>query len=313
MTEEIMTINEAPESSTEEGTGDLVPTMDVVPAASEEPSDETLNTDKAEGGEKVEGKEEAKPEEKPEEKVEAKKEPEEKPVKPGDENRFDKHPRWKEMQRKASKVESLEAKIADLEKRLTAPAKQSPAFKNIFELQDDDLRDQFDENPKEFLKNYGMQIRESVLSAVNETYQGKEAEAQERQYHEGLKRTFDGFGEKHEDFWEQWDDGNGPIKQFMDENPGHNAISAYLILNNDRQEQETQAKIDAAVKDAVEKAKSEWAKNQKAKRYATVLGSGPAGAPAGGESDGVLKDTNKHGGFAAVAAERIRRMRGGLN
>lgn len=308
MTEELSTINEAPESSSEESTGDLVPTMDVAPAASEEPSDETLKTDKAEVEEKVEGKEEAKPEEA--EKVEAK---DEKPVKPGDENRFDKHPRWKEMQRKASKVETLEAKIADLEKRLTQPAQQTPAFKNIFELKDDDLRDQFDENPKEFLKNYGMQIRESVLSAVNETYQGKEAEAQERQYHDGLKRTFDGFGEKHEDFWEQWDDGNGPIKQFMDENPGHNAISAYLILNQDRQEQETQAKVDAAVKEAVDKAKSEWAKNQKAKRYATVLGSGPASAPAIGDDDGVLKDTKKYGGFAAVAAERIRRMRSGLN
>jgi len=246
-----------------------------------------------------------KPEEKEPPKGKPTEEPKEKPK--GDEFRFDKHPRWQEMRRKADRVDSLELELNQLKQAMQA--RKDPEYNDVFKMNTDDIRDQFDEDPRGFLENFAKQIQTNTLNAVNQTTQSQRQKEQETQYNTALQKTFNEFGDQNDDFWDLWDEGNGPIKQFMDQNVGHNAISAYMSLKAEENEKAVQEKIDAAVKKAVAEAEQTWTKNQRIKRHATVLGGGPSATPV--SDDATLKNPEKYGGLTSVLADRIRAMRQG--
>ena len=224
-----------------------------------------------------------------------------------DKTPFHEHPRFKQL---IQERDELRSKIAEIEQKVSAKSTNNEGNPTVIQqlagMKDDEIRDLFDENPKLFLSNV---IRAAVDESTNQVQQHlKMTEDQKRtqSYQKGVQNTFDTFGAKHEDFWPMWD--SGDIKAYMDENPGHNAISAYHALTADKSAEAMQAKIDAAVKEAVEKKEQEMLANIKAKRNAITLGGGPSRGQAGGPP-AELQDTKKHGGLTATLADRLRAMR----
>jgi hypothetical protein len=111
-----------------------------------------------------------------------------------------------------------------------------------------------------------------------------------------IEKTYVTYAKENPDFDEMWD--GGDLKAYMDENPGHTAISAHQMLT---MEKRIQGAVEEATKDAEKKAAS----NLKVKQNARVLGSGPsAGGKAVGQVPVELKDTKKYGGLTAVLTAR---------
>ena len=303
MSEEQGTLNETQGESSPPApvqSGDLVSTIDVkIPSdvktsSKEEPSsEETQKTEGPEGSDKGEGKDETKD-------VDAK----EADTKADD--RFDKHPRFQELisDRREMKntIAQLTEEIANLKQSREEPAR--PTYDNfgdsLVEVLGEDLFDKFEDDPKSFMTKFASQldarlseqVGERVMSQVQDILEAKEMEAQEKQ----IEHTFNSYAQTHPDFDEMWD--SGDLKRFMDENPGHNAISAHAILTEDK-------KLEAERQKAAKEAEKQVLTRQKAKKNAAVLGSGPsAGGRTVGQVPAELKDTKKYGGLASVLASR---------
>ena len=115
-----------------------------------------------------------------------------------------------------------------------------------------------------------------------------------------IEQTYNQFATDNSDFNDMWD--SGQLQAYMDENPGHNAISAYMALTHE-------AKLDAAEKEAEEKARKDAeqqaARNKKVKEGARSLDSGPTStAHVVEQTPPELKDTKKFGGLATVLTQR---------
>lgn len=167
-------------------------------------------------------------------------------------------------------------------------------FKDITELSKEDLIDQFNEDPKSFLANFGRQIRDEVLTEVT-------AKSTEEKSEADILSTYDAYAKDNPDFDVMWK--KGEIQAFMEKHPGHNAISAHMTLTG---EKKTQEKIDAA---KTETEKAVIAKI-KSKKGASVLGEGPSGTEVHDETvDSELKDSKKHGGLTSLITKRLERSR----
>jgi len=285
------TLNEQGQSSTPvDLPGDMISTAEYKSAPVEEP----LTPDQKQAAE-----DKAKEEAEAKAKSEAEKVP------------FHEHPRFKEV---IESRKQLQAKVDELEKRLssqaTPPTQQQKRQVNILQqiasMKDDELRDMLDENPKQVLSTTVQAAVEEALSRVDQHLKMTEEEKRTQTYQEGIKKTFDTFGEQHEDFWPMWE--SGELKKFMESNPGHNAISAYNVLKADSANQTMQEKIDAAVKEAVAKKEQEMLNNIKAKRSAQTLSPGASRGPGDGPPR-ELQDTKAKGGLTATLAERLKAMR----
>lgn len=227
---------------------------------------------------------------------------------------FHKHPAWQRLmkEREDARLEAAVAK-AKLETVQTfqqpggerkpdggAPPMPPPAvpYKDITTLTDDELREWQEENPKGYAANLYAQV-------LHETRVALDREQKENHFRTGTMKTIDGYKKENPDFDVMWQ--KGEIQKFMQENPGHNAISAHLFMTSE-------AKVAARIAAEVEKAKKETeAKilaNVKAKQSARVLGGGPApsGAP---KVDEDLKDTKSRGGVVATLADRLMARRKG--
>jgi hypothetical protein len=162
-------------------------------------------------------------------------------------------------------------------------------------MADDDIVETFSKNPKGFLSTFANQIVEHI----GKTAQDHQNKVQTETLQSSIERTFDDYAKKNPDFDEMWD--SGEIKRFMDENPGHNAISAHMMLTGDKR-----------VQDVAEKAKKEaeeqTLKNINAKRGAQVLsvGAKPRVASSGSQTDPRMQDPNKFGGMTNVLVARLR-------
>jgi hypothetical protein len=94
----------------------------------------------------------------------------------------------------------------------------------------------------------------------------------------------------------------------MSEHPGHNAISAHMVLTKTKESVDLDSKIKEAVAKAVKETEARVVKNFQAKRNATVLDGGTAGgAPT--EPDAELQNTKERGGITNVLASRLRSLR----
>lgn len=242
---------------------------------------------KTEAQEKVE----TKPEEKKEEEV----------------DRFDKHPRFQELNKRTkdaeTKVTKLEAQLELLNKQL---AGQNEAPKTE-ELDDEELTKLFDENPGQAMRKVlaiaKQQAKEEVLGEINEKHSYSQKEQMVKE-----------FVEQNPDFQALWDDGT--LQKFVDEKPIHNPISAYLIHT---MEGRISNAVTSAVEEATAKVKAEYeAKikeieaNHKAKKEIKVIHDAPVSTPPSTDSteEGLRNSTS---GTVGKLTDLIRNMRSGAS
>lgn len=224
-----------------------------------------------------------------------------------DTDRLDKHPRFKEVieEKNRLKREAEEARIrtakmeAEVEMLKTMmdkkPASESkPDYMDITLMSEDEIADKLATDPKGFASNLYKQIRVEVMRDLRE----EEKAAKEQ---DTTRRTYEKYEKENPDFVTMWQEGK--IQAFLKDNPGHNPISAHMVMTREE-------RIKEAVEQAKKDAGAEVEKRFKSKQKASVLGTGPAstGRPV---VDKALADTKAHGGFVSVMADRLRQLRSG--
>jgi hypothetical protein len=217
-------------------------------------------------------------------------------------DRFDKHPRFQELRAKAEAAEQraikLEAQVADLSKSTTAKKDAESSdelpFKDTAKMSTEELLDWQSENPHEYYQNMLKQAKHEMSQDVETRLSAKATE-------DAIVDEYQRFAEQNPEFDQMWD--NGKIEAFISNHPGHNAISAYMVMTQEDQ-------IKAEVEKAVAEAEKKFASNQRAKRENKSLGAGPQttgtkDAPV----DAELQNTRKFGGANTVMADRLRKFR----
>lgn len=215
-----------------------------------------------------------------------------------DDERFDKHPRFQQLMKER---DEMRLALARAEGRLEAAPPKEPdpvvlPYKDINALTDEQIREWQEDDPKGFAANLKEQVRHEAkkeLDAEASTRQAREREQGE------LKRVYDDFAVKHKDFNAKWE--SGEILKYIEKNPGHNPMSAYLEMTADQ-------KLADAVAEAKKATEEEVTKKFLAKRKATVLNGSPASIPRT-EDDPALQNTKQHGGLTAVLADKLVQMR----
>lgn len=218
-------------------------------------------------------------------------------------DRFDKHPRFQQLNERVKKAESdnamLRQRLEQIEAatpsgdKSTPPQDQKPTFKDVQEMSDEELLEWQQSDPKSYHANLLAQAKHEMGQDVSQSLDKQTYEA-------AIERTFDGFAEKNPEFDEMWD--RGELQAYMNKHPGHNAISAYHELT---QEKRIADAVDKAREEAKKEAEKEFQDNLKTRREAQVLSSGPS--PAAGTVDTIppeLQDTRKYGGRTKVLADR---------
>jgi hypothetical protein len=251
-------------------------------------SEETLKTDEGEEGEVKAG-------EGPGPDGEGKPEP------------YHKDPAWQriikereEAREEAAKikaeVQSVKAEMEALKTVRTPPqTEEKLPYIDITTMEVEKLQEWQMEDPKGYAANLYAQMRYE-LRKEEEQRVGKE------RFKSSIASTFEDYKSKNADFDPMWQ--KGEIQRFMQEHPGHNAISAHQMLT-------METRIKEATDKAAKEAEAKAIANQKAKRSAQVLGGAPAVAGGDKGIDEAFKDTKSHGGKASVLAKRIIEMRKG--
>jgi len=277
------------ESSSEDE--DLLDTMAFTPV---EPSAETL---KPEGGKEEE-------EEEPKKEVE----PEPKKEEP---TPFHKHPKFQEMRTKIRDERDgrvkAEARLEALEE--TSRKDADLDFVDITKKTPDEIKEWMDEDPVGYHANLMKQAKYEFGQEQGDLKADLKAELKREADEARITKTYTKYAKDHSNFDEMWD--SGEIKAYMDEHPGHTAISAHQVLTAQSRDDDFDKRLEKAVAKAKEDATKEAEKNFKAKGSARVLGTGPAGA-GGLVADEVapeLKDPKKHGGVTTVLAKRLQAFR----
>lgn len=255
-------------SSPDPSTGELFETMDIE-------SPETLPTEEpiqeeAEKEDTLQEEKEAKETETQEKPKETPEEPEEKTEETDKLEPFHKHPRFQEMNKT---IKELKAQVEQLTAK---PAEETPedlGYRDITKLTPDEIQDWQDEDPVGWAKNLLMQAKAEARNDIH-------AEAHQNTMRAAADKTLDDFVKAHPDFDEVYE--SRVLSQYCDEHPGHNIISAYLAINEEKAreahgkeietlkasfEAEKKAAIDAAVKEAVEKIQKQY----RAKESVTVI------------------------------------------
>ena len=202
----------------------------------------------------------------------------------------------KEAAQTKSEVMAVKAEMDALKASRVQPrVEEKLPYIDITTLEVEKLQEWQMEDPKGYAANLYAQMRYELRKE-------EEQRTGQQRYQQSIAGTFEQYKDKNPDFDPMWK--SGEIPRFMQEHPGHNAISAHQMLTMDKRIQDVQEK-------AAKEAEAKVIANQKAKRNAQVLGGSPA--VVGGERgiDEALKDTKSQGGKAAVLARKIIEMRKG--
>jgi hypothetical protein len=224
----------------------------------------------------------------------------------GQDTRYDKDPAW---QRILSERDAARAEVAALKSgQGKEPAASKPTelpYKDITKMSDEELREWQEDDPKGYALNLFNQVK-------FESQQSIEQEAAQKSEQAKMVETFTQYASNNPDFDKMWE--SGQIEAYMKANPGHNAISAHMMLTAGNRNQDIDKKIADAVAKAVAETTEKVTKNFQAKRNATVLNEGPAHRGGGGdETPPELKDTKNFGGRNAVMARRLDAMRNSVH
>jgi hypothetical protein len=290
MSEENQTINEdIANPSLAMNPDDLIATVDEpMPNV---PSEETKKTD----------------EEVKEEVDKAAAEVEEKPAAQAqeDESRFDKHPRFQELIRSKNELKeqlkTLQTQVEGGLKYKAEDTEDEQGYKDVSKMTADEMREWMEEDPVAYTANIAKQIKSEVTADVEGSFS-------QRSHEDRILKTFDDYASKDETFDQMWD--SGEIGKFLDNNPGHNALSAHMALTSAGNAEKIKIMVEEAVAKAVKETETKMIKNFKAKKGAQVLGSGPASTgTAQGRIAPELKQPKKFGGVNTVLAARLKERR----
>ena len=263
-------------------------------------TDEVGGIDTSTGGARFQKTEETTSKEEPDKGQEEDKQTEvEKP------SRYDLDPAWQRIlkERDEAKQEKtdLQRRVEELEKAKESLPKD---IVNIDTLTNEQIAEWLEDDPKGYATNLEKLYRHNAQSLVRSAIEDYDKTIKERQEQSKVDNTFDSYAKKNppneskSGFLEMWD--SGKIQAYMDENPGHNAISAHMALTEE-------VRLASAVKAAVEDAKKKMTKENQARIRTDGLGHGPAHKT--GKDDDELSNTKKKGGTVAVLAQRLARMR----
>jgi hypothetical protein len=219
-----------------------------------------------------------------------------------DEERFDKHPAWQRIKKQRDEANERAARLEQKVDELTSAVLSKKDEKggerppSLLDKEEDELREMMDDDPKGFLKAILDEGRNSALSEFQE-------QSRTQGYQAAVIDTIDQFASEHPDFDQMWD--RKEIQSFIDNHPGHNAISAYWALKSDG----LMSKEDheKAVQDAIEKDRA----NRSSKRLASVQGAGASGSRAvsAHSESPELKNPSKFGGSTSALVHRLRAKR----
>jgi len=221
----------------------------------------------------------------------------------GQEDRFDKHPRFKELVQQREELKEQVAKMSGQlevltkqgESRQPEQPKQVPKdYKDVTEYLDkpEELTDWFNEDPVGFMANFAKQVRTETANDL-QTRQSQES------LKKGVESEFGQFSTAFPDFTPLINEGK--IQSYMKDHPGHNAMSAYFMLTNDRRLSEVKTEAQKAAEEKV-------LSNMRAKRQTTIIGNQSAPKDSANQ-DVDLINTKQHGGLNAVLANRLVSLR----
>lgn len=230
---------------------------------------------------------------------EAKSTEEEKP------SRYDLDPAWQRILRerdnaKQDKTDLLK-RVEELEKSKAAIPED---ITDITKLTNEEIAEWIEDDPKGYATNLEKLYRHNAQGLVRSAIEEYDRTVKEQQEKTKIDNTFDSYASKNPSnksktgFVEMWD--SGKIQAYMDDNPGHNAISAHMALTEEE-------RLSATVKAAVEDAKKKMTKEHQARIRTDGLGAGPSHTV--GKGDDELQNTKQKGGAVAVLAKRLARMR----
>ena len=204
---------------------------------------------------------------------------------------------------KDARMEALERKLAALE---NPQEEEPPPYEDVSGKSNEEILEALEEDPLGFLKNFAQQVRYEVKQDMMTTQQETERQKSLEDFQSRAGKTYGKFAEDNPEFQEMWD--NGKLKDYMDDNPGHNAMSAYREIKWG----DMVSKDD--VKKQIQKAIADTEKKFGARSSASksVLKDTPSsGDRSVSQSNAELKDTNKRGGLISVIANRLERAKAG--
>jgi len=217
--------------------------------------------------------------------------------------RFSQSTRFQQMNDRMKTAEQTNTNLSsendrlrdDLQRRSGQPEEKKSDFFNS--LGNEEIMEALDENPIEFLKNFKNEIETNVLTQFQEKQVQQTADQK-------IDAVYEQYAEENPSFKTMLDDGS--LRNFVDKNPGHTALSAHVMLDMPNV-------IKGEVSKAVLDKETEMLKNFKAKRQIDVLPSGPtvSGRSKDQTKDPALQNPKAFGGTTAVLAQRLLQRRRG--
>jgi hypothetical protein len=237
-------------------------------------------------------------------------------AKPGD-SRFDKHPRFIELndrmkaaEERSQRLEQQNSKLLEQMTQLQAsttskgskPEKDELPYKDTSKMSDDELLDWQSDDPKGYHTNLQKMVEYQIQKGIEDGLKKTTEQSKKEEFETKVEKTFSSYAKENPDFDSMWD--KGEIQAYMEEHPGHNAISAHMALTA---ENRMQAKIDEAVAKALEEADTARRSTRKA---GAIIPAGPGTTPsAPAKRDAELANPKQFGGATSVLAARLERRR----
>lgn len=233
----------------------------------------------------------------------------------GQDGRFDQHPDWQRMKQERDEAVLKAAKFEGMVEAITKPKGGEAAagatpqddlltplipYRDITKMSNEELLEWYESDPKGYEANRFAQF-------FHEAEIIRSRQIQESQKNSSIQGTFDEYEKGNPDFKTLWD--SGEIKKYMDAHPGHNAISAHMMLTRDAAAQSLDAQIRDAVDKAVKETTEKITADFKAKRNSAVIGDEPGTANSGAGRNTELNDTKSQGGLVSALAGRLVNMR----
>jgi hypothetical protein len=240
---------------------------------------------------------------------------------------FHEHPRWQEMiaERDGLKAQleqkdgtlddqarrineyDMHLRMMDQYSRVAPQEAQREAvpdpFDEILSMDEEQIIDEFQKSPREFLQNFGEKIKTDALQSF-------EGLAYQRAQEDAVTQGLDHFAEENPDFMDMVY--SGEIAQYIEYNPVHNAISAYHTLKAIGSSENSEAERETLEQQIREDERQKTLESVRVKQGAQVLDGSSATGPSGEARTALgpdIEDTEAHGGKRRVITERLKAMR----
>lgn len=213
--------------------------------------------------------------------------------------RYDQDPAWQRILKERNALEAENKKL-----KAERDTDEGKDFIDLSTKTEEEIAEWVEDDPAGFAENQRKQIKYELRQEMN-------AEKQEEETQSKLDKTFNTYSSDNPDnddgtgFVQMWE--SGKIQAFMQDNPGHTAISAHMMLTEENRSKSIEQQIKEGIEKGVATVKEKLVKENKARIRTDGLDSGPSYTP--GDEDDELKDTKKQGGLISVLAARSARRK----